>query len=195
MNTDYYEKNAQKYFDKTLSLDVAGVRDRFLQYIPPCGSILDAGSGSGRDTLAFMKLGFDVDAFDFSPAMAMLSSRHTGKRTHVVSFQAYEPNKQFNGIWACASLLHVPRQSLPPVLARLCQATKSGGAIYASFKYGTADRVDADGRGYTDMDMEGVLQLFGNVKELDLRELWKYGGLPSQPLPETWMNVIAVKTE
>lgn len=194
MNPDYYEKNAQRYFDKTLSLDVAGVRDRFLQYIPPGASILDAGSGSGRDTLAFMKLGFDVDAFDSSPAMAKLSSRHTGKRTQVVSFQGYEPDKQYNGIWACASLLHVPRQSLPEVLARLSRATKPGGAIYASFKHGTTERTDADGRRYTDMDMAELLQLFSNLKELDLRELWKYGGLPSQPLPDTWMNAIAVKT-
>src|SRR5277367_5293741 len=79
----FYQENAVGYFESTVGIDVSGLRERFLKYVPPGGRILDAGSGSGRDTRAFRALGYEVEAFDSSPALVELSTRFTGIQTQV----------------------------------------------------------------------------------------------------------------
>lgn len=188
----YYERNAGAYFQDTHNINVTELRNRFLRHVPKGGSILDAGSGSGRDTKAFMDLGFYVTAFDLSSELAALSTRYTGIQTRVASFLEIDYDSEFDGVWACASLLHLRRVHLPEALRKLSNALKHGGSIYLSFKYGTSERVDARGRFFTDMTEDSLTELLLQGG-FEIVELWRYRPNNRREDSEGWLNAIAVK--
>jgi SAM-dependent methyltransferase len=189
----FYEENAESYFESTVDIDVSGLRERFLQYIPARGRILDAGSGSGRDTRAFRKLGYEVEAFDSSPALAELSTRLTGVRTQVRNFEDFNEPARFDGIWACASLLHVSETDLPDVLERLSRALKTEGALYVSFKEGVGETSLPDGRRFTNMSLQTLELLLQSLTAVLIREIWSYSAQSSSKESEAWVNAIATR--
>jgi SAM-dependent methyltransferase len=147
----YHENQAETNFAETVAVDMAPLYARYLAYVPPGGHILDAGCGSGRDALAFRRLGYGVTAFEASSALAGLASEHCGLPVEVRRFQEVDWESRFDGIWACASLLHVSMAELPEVLHRLRRALKPDAVLYASFKYGAGEREDG-GRRFTDLN-------------------------------------------
>ena len=176
---EHYNKTAMRYTQVNHALASAQMdREHFLTHLRAEGAmptdrpvrLLDAGSGSGRDTLAFMKAGFEVDAFDGSEAMAAISSELTGKPTRVMRFEDLDlPTNHYDGIWAMASLLHVAREDLPHVIAQLGNALVPGGVMFASFKHGSQTRtVPEDGRTFTDLDEGGVARLLEGLRGLEL---------------------------
>jgi 2-polyprenyl-3-methyl-5-hydroxy-6-metoxy-1,4-benzoquinol methylase len=88
----------------------------FLAHIPPGGRILDAGCGSGRDSLYFLRHGYKIDAFDASAKMCRLASNHIGQAVTQKTFKEVSNAAAFDGIWACAALLHETRDSFDAVL-------------------------------------------------------------------------------
>lgn len=114
--SQYYNDHATTFFEATVGVDMGPLHARFLQNIPAGGRILDAGCGSGRDARAFKDLGFEVEAFDASPELAKLASTHLGHTVRVRTFSDVSEVHAYDGIWACASLLHLrhARESLPP---------------------------------------------------------------------------------
>ncbi|MGB9095598.1 MAG: class I SAM-dependent methyltransferase, partial [Erwinia sp.] len=108
MNDDYYQQNAQRFYDDTVDVDMSAVYQPFLAHIKPGARILDAGCGSGRDTKAFTEMGFEVDAFDASRELVERAKFLSGKPVEVMRFQALTAVDKYDGIWCCASLLHVP---------------------------------------------------------------------------------------
>src|SRR5262245_13291312 len=148
---DFYDEHAEEYVASTLDLDLAALYSRFTHYLAKGNTLLDAGSGSGRDTLAFLAKGYDVDAFDSSKALCQLSTRLTAVATRHLRFQEFSDTAKYDGIWACASLLHVPKVELLDAIRRLVRGLRPRGVIYMSFKYGTRERTSHDGRFYTDM--------------------------------------------
>ncbi|MGS0758452.1 class I SAM-dependent methyltransferase, partial [Roseateles sp. GG27B] len=88
----------------------------------------DAGCGSGRDAKAFTEQGFSVAAFDASPALAALASEHSGIAVTVRTFSEVSEIASYDGIWACASLLHLPQADIPAALLGLWQALRSSGS-------------------------------------------------------------------
>jgi SAM-dependent methyltransferase len=136
MTKNYYDENYEEYFKNTIDADVSEIIDKFLSYLKPGARILDAGCGVGRDTKVFLQKGYEVEAFDSSVQMVRLSSEYTGQMTRLLRFEDMDYGDEFDGIWACASLLHVSREDLPDVFRRLERALKKGGVLYASFKVG-----------------------------------------------------------
>ncbi|MDP2620426.1 MAG: class I SAM-dependent methyltransferase [Hyphomicrobiales bacterium] len=192
---EYYERNADSYFKATCDADLSALYERFTRRIPKDARILDAGSGSGRDTLALLRRGYTVSAFDSSPALCELSTRLTGVRTRVLRFQELEDEEQYDGIWACASLLHVREVELPDAIARLVRALKPGGVLYTSFKHGAGERVTEDGRFFTDMTdsrLRRVLQALPGVK---LEELWITTGEGQFQGQGEWLNALVSRQE
>jgi SAM-dependent methyltransferase len=166
------------------------IYSRFLSYIPPAGRILDAGSGSGRDTLAFSRLGYLVDAFDASPSLAALSTQLTGVITKVLRFQDLDIQCRYDGIWSCAALLHLKAEELPDAFARLQRALKANGMVYASFKEGTEERIASDGRWFTDMNEERLYHVMKQVPWLQAIEIWRTPGEPGYYGFGEWLNVL-----
>jgi 2-polyprenyl-3-methyl-5-hydroxy-6-metoxy-1,4-benzoquinol methylase len=189
----FYEANARAYFDSTIAIDVSELRERFLKYVPPSGRILDAGSGSGRDTLAFLQRGYIVEAFDASRTLVEISSELTGVPTRVLRFEEFEEAAKYDGIWACASLLHVQMGDLPRVLERLHGALKPDGALYVSFKRGIGESITQDGRRFTNLTLHALRELLAKIAGLKVVEVWTSGGEGSSKGDEEWVNAIAVK--
>lgn len=187
--TRYYTENAQAFFADTVAVSMDSLYARFLPHIPPGGYILDAGCGSGRDTLAFLQKGYHVTAFDASSTLATLAERHTGQPVQVLRFQDLAWRREFDGIWACASLLHVPAADLPEALGRLALALRLGGVLYASFKYGRGER-EHGGRRFTDIDEAGLRALLAQVPGLTELETWVTEDLRPGRAAEPWLNTL-----
>ncbi|MDT0175391.1 class I SAM-dependent methyltransferase [Enterobacter sp. BRE11] len=190
----YYQRNAQQFFESTVAVDMAEIRDRFTALLPAHGSVLDAGCGSGRDAKAFAEQGFQVEAFDASPELAELASQHSGLPVKVMRFQELDAVARYDGIWCCASLLHVSRAELPEVFRRLGKALKAGGVLYASFKHGQGER-ENNGRAFTDMregEIAGMLRE-NRIDELRVMQEW-ISEDRRRERSDRWVNVLVGKT-
>ena len=187
-NIDYYDKNAAEFIEGTLHADMSEWRRRFLKYVKKGGCILDAGCGSGRDSKAFMQDGFKVAAFDASTEMCKAAAAYTGLEVKQMMFQELDYCDEFDGIWACASLLHVSYDELPDVIRRLKRALKKDGVIYVSFKYGTEETTKG-GRTFSNFTEKTVKTLMDNagfaIKECVVSE-----DVRPDRAGEKWVNVI-----
>lgn len=188
---DFYDRNADAFYGDTVTTDMAPIYARFLPLVKPGGTILDAGCGSGRDMLAFIRQGYSVDAFDGSAEMVRRASEFTGIPVRQMLFEDLVRTplqKRYDAIWCCASLLHVERNLLPSVLAALLELLVPGGVMYLSFKYGEADRIK-DGRFFTDLTEEGLKQLLDAVGGCELSESWTT--IDQRPgRADKWLNAI-----
>lgn len=90
MSLDYYQQQAEQFYQSTVSVDMTPLYDRFLPRVPTGGHIVDAGCGSGRDSLHFSRLGYKVTAFDASPALVKLAGLHTGLPVAQCRFEEFE---------------------------------------------------------------------------------------------------------
>ena len=191
MTLKYYQDNAQTFFDGTVNVDMSSLYETFTRHLAPGARVLDAGCGSGRDAKAFLKMGYQVEAFDASPAMVELAREHTGLPVKVMTFADVDWKEEFDGIWCCASLLHVPAVELPGVMRRLADALKPGGVWYVSFKYGDGER-EMDGRRFTDMDEVGLRRLVEAVPDTEIQALWTTRDVrPGRD--EVWLNGTLLK--
>ncbi|MEL6364114.1 MAG: class I SAM-dependent methyltransferase [Pseudomonadota bacterium] len=191
----FYERGAESYYDKTIGANLGGLRERFQAHLVPGGCILDVGSGSGRDTKAFIEAGFRVDAFDQSVGLAKLSSKLTGQRTSVQRFEDWRsPGPIYDGIWAFASLLHVRRDDLSHVVSELARAMKPGAWFFASFKLGVGDTVDAQGRAFTNLTRPEAFDLFQNAGAFSTVDVWLDEAIASHGDKTTWVYILAQKS-
>lgn len=189
MTSEFYERNAEDYFRATVGIDMSEPRERFAKLLSPGARVLDAGCGSGRDARAFLALGFQVTAFDASPRLAALAREHTGLPVEVRTFQEVTWREAFDGIWASASLLHVPRAELPSVMRRLRDALVPGGVWHLSFKYGAGER-EVEGRRFTDLDERAAEALVAEVGGLDVVWMGVEPSRKPQMPDERWLVVL-----
>ena len=190
-NVDYYNRNADSFFEGSINADMSVVRARFLSYVPAGGRILDAGCGSGRDSKVFMEAGYDVVSFDASEEMCKRASEYIGREVKNMRFEEMSFANEFDGIWACASLLHVAFEKLPEIVKKLHEALRTNGAVYASFKYGEGTKIRGD-RVFSDFTEESVIPFFENA---GFKIVSNVVGTDSRPgrEDEKWVNVICVK--
>lgn len=187
---EYYNENAQSFFETTVNADMSLQLNDFIKLLPAEGYVLDAGCGSGRDSLALIKSGFKVEAFDASEEMCKYASDLLGQHVKLCRFEELDYSDLFDGIWACASLLHVTMKAMPEVIRRLHKALKEDGVLYASFKKGIGERYRGE-RKFTDADeayLHNILQDRFDI--IDIRE--SIDVRPGRE-NEVWMNVFARK--
>jgi superfamily II DNA or RNA helicase/HKD family nuclease/SOS-response transcriptional repressor LexA len=187
----YYNDRAEQFFSSTLRVDMSPIYERFLNGLAPGASILDAGCGSGRDARAFADLGFSVSAFDASEELAKRASEHCGFAVDVRRFENVDEVAQYDAIWCCASLLHVPLSDMHGVLSKLWAALKAGGRMYVSYKMGSGER-SHDGRRFTDADEPTVRAWLGAMPEFQRIEVWQtQDQRPDRT--ESWTNALAFR--
>ena len=191
--SDYYDLHAEEYFGATVGVDMGSVYERFLKKLSPGAHIADAGCGSGRDTRAFLQKGYVVTAFDSSPEMVRLAAAYTGQNCIVVRFQDMNFREEFDAVWACASLLHVPRREMPDVLRRFVTALRPGGVMYASFVEGGEDRAGADGRLYTCYTPEALTELIRTIPGTREVACWRSEEIASSAKRSPWLNLLFKK--
>jgi SAM-dependent methyltransferase len=190
--TAYYEAYAERFVAETVGVDMRPLYGPFLAFIPEGGRILDAGCGSGRDTRAFLEMGYEAAAFDASPSMARAASSLTGKVVPVLRFQQLSLDGEFDGVWACASLLHVRLPEMDDVLERLASALRVGGVLYASFKWGVGTWADR-GRRFYDFTEETFGELLDKHPALRILQAWRTADLRPERGGETWLNVLVIR--
>lgn len=185
----YYERNAEQFAEGTAAVDFAEIQERFLDRLETGSLILDFGCGSGRDTKYFLERGYRVEAIDGSAELCRLASAYTGVKVRRMLFQELSEVEKYDGIWACASLLHLPAAQLRDVMRKTAAALKAGGILYASFKYGTFAG-ERNGRFFTDMTEEKFAELMEEVEGLVTVEQWVSGDARPGRSGERWLNLI-----
>ncbi|MGE9741634.1 class I SAM-dependent DNA methyltransferase [Acinetobacter baumannii] len=185
---DYYNQFADEFAQATLHVDMERLYQPFLAELPERAFILDVGCGVGRDTLALKKKGYKVDAIDYSEALVKKAIQLTGVQVRLKSFYEIDKHEIYDGVWACASLLHCERNRLVEVIGKLINALKPHGVLYMSFKYGDSDR-EKDGRAFTDLNEGQAEALRGQFDHVQQIKQWiTVDQRPERQ--EQWLNVL-----
>ena len=196
MNTtiNYYNLNAKKFIENTQNADMHLTQDKFLQLLPGSASILDFGCGSGRDTKYFLEKGYQVTATDGSAELCRLAGSFTGIKVKEMLFQELDEIGVYDGIWACSSILHLPKQELLPVIRKMCIALKDNGVIYTSFKYSNFEG-ERNGRYFTDFMEDTFREFIKAIPELTIEEQWITLDVRPGRGEEKWLNLILRKNQ
>lgn len=194
MNTlDYYNKNSEEYFNSTLNVDMTNTYKPFLKLVPKDGKILDLGCGSGRDSMNFIKLGYEVIAVDGAKKLAKRASVLLGKEVIVSTFEELELKEKFHGIWACASLLHIKREDLKTVLNNLYNNLDDNGVFYMSFKYGEKEYVDDKNRYFNCFTDESIISFINENTKYNILGLYITEDKLGRVNEVKWVNLICNK--
>lgn len=189
----YYETHADEYFQSTCLIDMSPACDRFLNYIPTSGSIIDLGCGSGRDLKYFHDKGCQAEGADSSRALCQKAARYTGLPISHVRLQEWKPTHTYHGIWCCASLLHLTPEEIFLFMRRAVQALLPGGVLFLSAKYGIKTGLDSQGRYFTNFSDTLIHEISARSPKLTLAERWyTKDGLGRADVK--WVNLIYQKT-
>jgi SAM-dependent methyltransferase len=192
-SVEYYDKNAVEYFERTVDINMQTLWDLFTDQLPEGASILDLGCGSGRDSAYFISCGFDVTAMDASEEMCDLASIHIGQDVLNLSFAEMDFNEVFDGIWACASLLHVPGDQIEEIFTKVVKSLKENGVLFMSFYYGDFEG-ERNGRYYKDYRTKSIKELISGYENLEIIELDKCDDLNPEANTQ-WIYALLRKKE
>ena len=185
----WYRENAEEFIARTADVDMSALYRPFLAQLPEGARILDLGCGAGSAALYFARLGYPVVAVDGCREMCDYTRRRVGCPVRTLRFGELDYADAFDGVWACASLLHLRKADLPPVLRLIRRALKSGGVFYASFKYGETER-DGNGRffsDFTEASLRALVDEAGGFREI---ALWTTGDARPDRAEERWVNAL-----
>ena len=191
---EYYNRNAARYLEDTVGVEFTEIQNAFLSLFPEGALILDFGCGSGRDALEFLKWGYQVDATDGSEEMCRAAAELTGLAIQQMLFQELDEKEKYDGIWACLSILHLPKSELREVLGRMTAALKRNGILYASFKYGIF-KGERNGRYFTDFTEETFAEFIKGMTRLRIEKMWLTDDVRPGRGEEKWLNMILRKTD
>lgn len=189
---DYYNRNAENFIQGTINVDFTKVQEKFLKYMPNGSRILDFGCGSGRDSKYFLSKGFAVDAVDGSEELCNLASKIAGISVRRMLFSELDAVASYDGIWACSSILHLPKDELKDVFFKMIRAVKNEGYIYVSFKYGNFEGCRND-RYFTDFTEESFHEFLKEIPGVKVTELWISDDVRPGRSDEKWLNSILQK--
>lgn len=186
---EYYNKYASKIFEDTVGRDTEALRQEFLSYLEEGDTILDLGCGSGRDSLAFYELGYDVTPLDASEEMCKLAEIHTGLEVLNMAYEEMEFDEVFDGIWGCGALIHVPQAEMGAILTRVIDALCQGGILYLSFLEGDFEGIRS-GRYFCEYSQEYLTRMLKETGRLEVIKIW---GMEDADGGRRWLNVLAKK--
>ena len=191
---NYYNQNAENFIANTQNADMHPTQERFLRLLDANTSILDFGCGSGRDTKYFLEKGYQVTSTDGSAELCRLASEFTGIKVKEMLFDELDAMNQYDGIWACSSILHLPKKELLPVIWKMCEALKDNGIIYTSFKYGDFEG-ERNGRYFTDFTEKTFREFIEKIPKLMIEEHWITSDVRPGRGEEKWLNLILRKNQ
>jgi len=187
---DYYEAHAREYFDRTVRADLSALYDAFLKHVRPGGRILDAGCGSGRDLKAFRSRGFAAVGIDAAEALVALAQEFSGAPCFKIRLEDVDFNREFDAVWACASLLHLRKTEMLPVLQRLRRSLVEDGVLFASVQIGEGEHLSPDGRFFAYYDPDELLRIV-EASGMTVEERWISEDTLVSRRTIRWINVIA----
>ncbi|KAF0232248.1 MAG: hypothetical protein FD175_70 [Beijerinckiaceae bacterium] len=188
----FYSDEAEAYTSRDFEVQSKRL-NAFMHRLPAGGSVLELGCGAGQDSRVMLDHGFDVTPTDGTSEIAAAATKYLGQPVSVLLFDDLKEVGMFDGVWANACLLHVPRGHLAGIITRIFTALKPGGVFYASYKAGEAEGRDRFER-YFNYPSTGWLHetYFAAAPwaELDIEE--DEGGGYDQ-VPTRWLHATATK--
>lgn len=185
----YYSENAKEYIQNTKNIDMKECYNIFLGYLSLDSKILDVGFGSGRDSLYFYNVGYDVVSIDPVKEFCDNAMDIGLKNVREISIENIDYIEVFDGIWASASLLHLKFDKLSEIFNKCYDALKGGGIMYASFKYGTFEGI-IDDRYFTYLTEERLTNII-NQTNFKIDKLWISEDKLNRNIK--WLNAILKK--
>lgn len=182
----HYDQHAESFRSGTRDHDVSQNIAALLRHIEgePPFKILDFGCGPGRDLAAFAALGHSAVGLDGSARFAAMAREATGCTVWQQDFLALAlPAAHFDGIFANASLFHVPSRELPRVLADLHAALKPGGVLFSSNPRGANEEGWSHGRYGVYYDLAAWRRFLAGAGFLELEHYYRPPGLPRDQQP------------
>lgn len=189
---DYYNSNAKSYFDTTVNADMSHAYNIFLKYVEDNGLILDFGCGSGRDSKYFLDNGYNVECIDGSLELSKLASEYLGIDVKCMDFNDFNEISKYDGVWACASLLHIQKDKLKSVLLKVRDSLKNGAALYASFKNGHEEEI-VSGKYYNYLTYEDFLGIIDEIGGLELVEYNNSMTVLNNNESRSWNNFVLIR--
>ncbi|MHB0951080.1 MAG: class I SAM-dependent methyltransferase [Allorhizobium sp.] len=187
----FYSANAQTYAARGRLPNLARL-EAFLKQLPSGGRILELGCGDGKDSEAILARGFSVVPTDGSAEMALEAERRLGRPVRTMRFEELEDVGAYDGVWANACLLHVPRGDLTAILGRIFRAVREPAVFYASFKAGENEGNDRFGRYYNRPTVQWLTEAYhaAGWRAFDIEET-SGGGYDGEPTD--WLHVTAIR--
>jgi len=189
---EYYNQYASVYFENTVNLDLSDIIRPFTSYLEEGASILDLGCGSGRDSLTFLDMGYDVTALDGSEEMCSLANIHTDLDVLHMQYEDLDFDEVFDGIWACASLVHLEKSELPGIIKKISRALKPGGIFYMSVHKGDFEGI-RNQRFFAEYEKKELKQLLGSFPELYIEDIWVTQDVRKKQDGQEWLNLLIKK--
>ncbi len=187
---DYYERYAASYFENTVDAGMEEILDRFLELLPENADVLDLGCGSGRDSIYLEEAGCCVTLMDGSEQMCRLAEIHTDQEVLHMTFEEMEFDEVFDGIWACASLLHVPEEDMDRIMGKVSDALLPGGILYMSFRYGESEEI-RNHRLFHDYTEKTAKRMVKRQENLEILDMWQSEDVRGNG--QRWLNLLVKK--
>ena len=185
---NYYNNKTDQFIERTRSSDFSALYSEFYSYLKPHGHILDLGCGCGRDSKIFLEAGYKVTAMDGSKKMCEAAEKLIGQNVIYSTFQDYESTEVFDGIWACASLLHLSYEDIVSVMKKLAKNLKIGGCFFASFRYGSFKGIRKE-RFFQDMTKKKLKTILKSIPEYNLISMEIGSDVRPNRKNEKWLYV------
>lgn len=187
---DYYERYAASYYENTVDLSMEEALQRFLKLLPENADVLDLGCGSGRDSVYMEEAGCYVTLMDGSEQMCRLAEIHTDQEVLHMTFEEMEFEQVFDGIWACASLLHVAGKDMDRIMKKVVNALQPGGILYMSFKYGEEEEI-RNHRLFHDYTEETARDMIMRQRGVEILDMWQSDDIRGNG--QRWLNILVKK--
>jgi SAM-dependent methyltransferase len=193
----HYEQRAQEFRAGTRDHDVSQNIGALLRHIgsAPPFTILDFGCGPGRDLKSFSGLGHVAIGLEGASSLAAMARTDSGCPVWQQDFLRLDlPTAHFDGIFANASLFHVPTQALPRVLRQLHTALKPGGVLFSSNPHGDNQEGWNRGRYGAYHDLDAWRRHLTQAGFMELEHYYRPPGLPREQQPwlaSVWRAVLA----
>jgi hypothetical protein len=191
LTLSFYNTNAEQY-----AADEGTPNPRLFSFLDLCrpnGKVLELGTGGGVDAAAIIEKGFDLDATDGSCELAAIASRRIGQPVRTMLFNELNAVGIYDGIYACASLTHIPRSELVSVIKKIHRALSETGVVWASFKAGAEEGSDALGRYYSYLSQDELIALWRTAapwQQIEA-EVWLGGAYDRKPTE--WVAITALR--
>lgn len=188
---DYYNRIADSYYWTTVGIDMSKLRNAFAAYLPAESRVIDLGCGSGRDVMAFCDMGHDASGLDASKELVELAKERLEVKASVGDMVTWRASEPYDGIWCCASLIHLNEEEKKRFFGNLQYNLKPGGVIYISVKEGIETGTDEEGV-YTSNCTADELKSFLDGADCEILETVVTEDAMGRPGVK-WLNVIAKK--
>ena len=186
LTTARYNERAEAFWEGTKDHDVMQNITILLQHLKcrqPC-RILDFGCGPGRDLKVFSELGHIAVGLDGAARFVEMARNYSGCDVWHQDFLGLDlPDEYFDGIFANASLFHVPGSELPRVLRELRATLKPGGVLFSSNPRGNNEEGWNQGRYAVYHDIEGWRRYMADAKFIEITHYYRPKGLPREQQP------------